>query len=203
MPRLPLPLAVLALLLTASSPQAQDTPPTPADPEAQALEAYDFAVAAGHGAIARSPLDCLRETLPVRVKVTHWDFGCMRMGSENTLYLKLERDSAVLSGWSQWPGLRLAPRALSRAEGERLLLELVSAVTRQEPPSPCASTEGYSAIIEWACSDPGETEGMLHFETRVCLDDLSAVDNLEEGPRHSRALALRRASFRAIWGARR
>lgn len=168
------------------------------------LYAYDFAVAAGRGADAPSPFDCLRESLPVRVKVTYGSSDCY-FKTESTLYLKLGHEGAVLSGWSlgTTERVQVSPKALSRAEGERVLRELVGAATRQETPETCGSTQRHFAYIEWACSDAKQTEGASYFVTSHCGDGDMETAYLVEGPEYFRALGLRRAAVRALRSALR
>ncbi|QSQ21387.1 hypothetical protein JY651_40405 [Pyxidicoccus parkwayensis] len=163
------------------------------------LDAYDFAMATGLGATATTPFDCLRASLPVRVKVNFGELGCAG-GWFNTLYLKLGHEGAELSGWSSTlEGVRVSPRRLSLGEGELLLRELMEAATRRETPPVCAlSSVMHLAVLEWACSDSGESHGQVSFLRSLCPSDDPDAGGRKDGVEYARALGLRRVATLAL-----
>ncbi len=87
--------------------------------------------AVGYPEPTEEVLRCLSEDLPVAVKV---DYAVLHhpMMTMSTFYLKVGPAGAKLSGrGNDWwePPVRLSPRKLSRAEGERILRDLTSAMS--------------------------------------------------------------------------
>lgn len=140
-----------------------------------ALAAYDFAVnagpAQGEGRVS-SPFECLLSTAPASMKVEFGLHGCFH-AIDNTLSLELSQDGARLSGelgarMGNSDSVRVEPRALSRAEGERIVRELDEVATREEVPTGCGSTNSYMVAIEWSCPSSPVKGGRVELRASDC-----------------------------------
>ncbi|WP_237080098.1 hypothetical protein [Myxococcus xanthus] len=93
------------------------------------------------------------EDLPVAVKVDYVVTGCW-VFTQSTFYLKVTRSGAEVSGrGDDWEDpVKLSPKKLSRAEGERILRDLTSAMLRRESESASGhAPTHYETTVEWAC----------------------------------------------------
>ncbi|MCY1082711.1 YCF48-related protein [Archangium lansingense] len=138
------------------------------EPSTSPLDAYDFAVASGRTASPETPFDCVLTTAPASMKLHLDNLGCFHQ-VEGQLSVKLSSDGAELSGKSlDNKPVKLGSKKLSRAEGERIVRELVAAATRQETPLGCDSTTKYTAILEWSCPSGHVKEGTVRFRAPGC-----------------------------------
>lgn len=143
------------------------------EPTTDALDAYDFAMNAGPApgeARVSSPFECLRSTVPASMTVQFGHHGCFHV-VENTLHLELSQDGARLSGElrdRRGDSVRVEPRELSRAEGERIVRELEEVATLEEVPRDCGSTDTFLVVIEWSCPSSPVKEHRLELRASDC-----------------------------------
>ena len=125
----------------------------------------------GYAEPSEEALRCLSEDLPVAVKVDYIEVGHPIM-IRNTFYLKVGPRGAELSGRGAdlWERVNLSPRKLARAEGERILRDLTSAMLRDETQTSC--DEGflayYTSVVEWACGAVETKRGIVEFTAPIC-----------------------------------
>ncbi|WP_002637775.1 hypothetical protein [Myxococcus hansupus] len=156
--------------------------------------------AVGYAAPSEEILRCLSEDLPVAVKV---DYSVMThpMVTMSTFYLKVGLSGATVSGrsYSGEDPVRLSPRRLSRAEGERILRDLTSAMLRREAGAVTASVSvRHGAFVEWACGAVETKRGVVELTAHVH----DSNDKDAEGS-YSRVLGVRDVVVKALRQAHR
>ncbi|AKQ70049.1 hypothetical protein A176_006961 [Myxococcus hansupus] len=148
-------------------------------------------------------LRCLSEDLPVAVKVDYLVSDC-NGGSKSTFYLKVTQRGAEVSGRGndQFEPAQLSPRKLSRAEGDRILHALTSAMLRGETDLSCSGkSANYITIVEWACGAVETKRGVVEFTAPICtLLDGYGTDAMGS---YARAIGVRDVVVKALRQAHR
>ncbi|QDF01652.1 hypothetical protein [Myxococcus xanthus] len=143
------------------------------------------------------------EDLPVAVKVDYVVTGCW-VFTQSTFYLKVTRSGAEVSGrGDDWEDpVKLSPKKLSRAEGERILRDLTSAMLRRESESASGhAPTHYETTVEWACGGVrGAKRGTVAFMAPAY--DLYFPDE-GEGDTYARAVGIRDVVVKALRQAHR
>ncbi|GHG88816.1 hypothetical protein [Comamonas sp. JC664] len=148
-------------------------------------------------------LRCLSEDLPVAVKVDYPVSDCDG-GSQSTFYLKVTQSGAEVSGRGddRFEPVKLSPRKLSRAEGERILQALTRAMLRGETDLSCSGkSANYITIVEWACGAVETKRGIVEFRAPICsLHDGDGTDAMGS---YARAIGVRDVAVKALRQAHR
>ncbi|WP_228559662.1 MULTISPECIES: hypothetical protein [Myxococcus] len=142
----------------------------------------------------------MSEELPVTVKVYYPEFGC-GFSTSSTFYLKVTQSGAEISGRGDDEGnpVKLSPRKLSRAEGERILRDLTSAMLRRESESASGDAPTtYFAHVEWACGVRGAERGTTRFKALN-----HGLYSMDEGGTYARAVGIRDVVVKALRQAHR
>lgn len=157
----------------------------------------------GYEAPSEEALRCLSEDLPVTVKVDYVLTGCW-VFTQSTFYLKVTQSGAEVSGrGNDWEDpVKLSPRKLSRAEGERILQDLTSVMLRRESESASGhAPTRYVTTVEWVCGGVrGTKRGTVAFTAPAY--DLYSTDE-EEGDTSARAVGVRDVVVKALRQAHR
>lgn len=157
----------------------------------------------GYAVPSEEALRCLSEDLPVAVKV---DYSVMAhpLVTRGTFYLKVGLSGAVVSGrGNDWDDpVKLSPRKLSRAEGERVLLDLTSAMLRGETTLSCGDSSSNSvAIVEWACGAVETKRGTVALMAPMC--SLLEGHGTDAMGTYARAIGIRDVVVKALRQAHR